>query len=106
MDVGGKPVGQATRHLWEGKRHFTCLWGAMFRRPAAVTHRGVGSGASDSSSVAAVSDHADWLAGRPGAWMRTYVRQVAIADFSAAIVAAIAAVGVRFGAHPNERELI
>jgi exopolysaccharide biosynthesis polyprenyl glycosylphosphotransferase len=38
--------------------------------------------------------------------MRTYVRQVAIADFSAAVVAAIAAVWVRFGAHPNDRYLI
>jgi exopolysaccharide biosynthesis polyprenyl glycosylphosphotransferase len=31
---------------------------------------------------------------------------VAIADFSAAVVAAVAAVGVRFGAHPNDRYLI
>jgi exopolysaccharide biosynthesis polyprenyl glycosylphosphotransferase len=38
--------------------------------------------------------------------MRTYVRQVAIADFSAAVVAAIAAVGVRFGKHPNDRYLV
>jgi exopolysaccharide biosynthesis polyprenyl glycosylphosphotransferase len=38
--------------------------------------------------------------------MRTYVRRVAIADFSAAVVAAIAAVGVRFGVHPNGRYLI
>jgi len=38
--------------------------------------------------------------------MRTYVRQVAIADFSAAVVAAIAAAGVRFGAHPNDRYLL
>src|ERR1700760_346761 len=100
MDVGGKPVGQATRHLWEGKRHFTCLWGAMFRRPAAVTHRGVGSGVSDSSFAAAVSDQSGWLTGRPDAWMRTYVRRVAVADFSAAVVAAAAAAGVRFGANP------
>ena len=35
--------------------------------------------------------------------MRTYARQVAVADFSAAVVAAIAAVGVRFGAHPSDR---
>ena len=38
--------------------------------------------------------------------MRSYVRQVAIADFSAAVVAAIAAVGARFGAHPNDRYLL
>jgi exopolysaccharide biosynthesis polyprenyl glycosylphosphotransferase len=37
--------------------------------------------------------------------MRTYVRQVAIADFSAAVVAAIAAAGVRFGAHPDDQYL-
>jgi exopolysaccharide biosynthesis polyprenyl glycosylphosphotransferase len=58
------------------------------------------------SSIAAVKDHSGWLAGRPDAWMRTYVRQVAIADFSAAVVAAIAALWVRFGAHPNDRYLI
>jgi exopolysaccharide biosynthesis polyprenyl glycosylphosphotransferase len=38
--------------------------------------------------------------------MRTYVRRVAVADFLAAVVAAIAAVAVRFGAHPNDRYLI
>jgi exopolysaccharide biosynthesis polyprenyl glycosylphosphotransferase len=38
--------------------------------------------------------------------MRTYVRQVAIADFAAAVIAAIAAVGVRFGVSPNARYLI
>jgi exopolysaccharide biosynthesis polyprenyl glycosylphosphotransferase len=61
---------------------------------------------SDSSSIGAVSDHSGWLAGRPDAWMRTYVRRVAAADFSAAVVAAIAAVWVRFGAHPNDQYLI
>jgi exopolysaccharide biosynthesis polyprenyl glycosylphosphotransferase len=38
--------------------------------------------------------------------MRTYVRQVAIADFAAAVVAAIAAAGVRFGVNPNGRYLV
>ena len=38
--------------------------------------------------------------------MRTYVRQVVIADFSAAIVAAIAAVLARFGAHANNWYLL
>jgi exopolysaccharide biosynthesis polyprenyl glycosylphosphotransferase len=38
--------------------------------------------------------------------MRTYVRQVAVADFSVAVVAAIAAVGVRFGVSPNSRYLV
>jgi exopolysaccharide biosynthesis polyprenyl glycosylphosphotransferase len=61
------------------------------------------SGVSDSSSFAAVNDHAEWVAGKPHAWMRIYVRQVVIADLSAAVVAAVAAVGVRFGASPNDR---
>ncbi|WP_246115903.1 sugar transferase [Trebonia kvetii] len=58
---------------------------------------------SDYSSIVSVGDHSEWLANRPGAWLRTYVRQVAIADFSAAMVAALAATEVRFGAHPNNR---
>jgi len=37
--------------------------------------------------------------------MRGYVRQVVIADFCAAVVAAVVAVAVRFGAHPNDRYL-
>jgi exopolysaccharide biosynthesis polyprenyl glycosylphosphotransferase len=59
-----------------------------------------------SSSSIAVSDHAGWVAGRPGAWMRTYVQKVVIADFSAAVVAAVAAVGVRFGVSPNGKYLL
>jgi exopolysaccharide biosynthesis polyprenyl glycosylphosphotransferase len=38
--------------------------------------------------------------------MRTYVRKVAFADFGAAVVAAIAAVGVRFGVNANGRYLV
>jgi exopolysaccharide biosynthesis polyprenyl glycosylphosphotransferase len=38
--------------------------------------------------------------------MRAYVRQVVIADFSVAVVAAIAALGVRFGVNPNYRYLM
>lgn len=38
--------------------------------------------------------------------MRTYVRQIAIADFSVAVVAGIAAAGIRFGSHPNSRYLL
>jgi exopolysaccharide biosynthesis polyprenyl glycosylphosphotransferase len=38
--------------------------------------------------------------------MRTYVRQILIADFAAAVVAAIAAVWVRFGTQTNSRYLI
>jgi len=38
--------------------------------------------------------------------MRTYIRQLLLADFAAAVVAAIAAAGVRFGTHPNDRYLM
>ena len=38
--------------------------------------------------------------------MRTYVRRVAIADFSVAVVAAFAAVGVRFGSHADDRYVV
>jgi exopolysaccharide biosynthesis polyprenyl glycosylphosphotransferase len=38
--------------------------------------------------------------------MRTYVRQVVFADFSAAVVAAITAVGIRFGVNPDGRYLV
>src|ERR1700743_2680053 len=38
--------------------------------------------------------------------MRTYVRLIAIADFSVAVVAAIAAVWIRFDGHPNDRYLL
>lgn len=65
---------------------------------------------SDSSisdpSIAAVRDQAAWFADRPDAWMRPYVRRVVIADLSAAVLAAAAAIGVRFGSHPNGEYLI
>jgi len=64
------------------------------------------SGVSDSSPIASVNDHAGRLAGKPDAWMRTYVRQVAIADLAAAVVAAVAAVGVRFGTRPDDRYVV
>ncbi|HEY3878629.1 MAG TPA: sugar transferase [Trebonia sp.] len=38
--------------------------------------------------------------------MRTYVRHLVIADVSVAVVAAAAAVGIRFGLHPNDRYLM
>jgi exopolysaccharide biosynthesis polyprenyl glycosylphosphotransferase len=38
--------------------------------------------------------------------MRTYVRRIALADFAVAVVAAVAAVGVRFGSHPNDQYLV
>ena len=53
------------------------------------------------STVAAVSDPAGWLVDRPDAWMRTYIRRLTIVDLSAGVVAAGAAVGVRFGSHPR-----
>src|SRR5690242_4686574 len=92
--------------LMRGREALLCANGEQCSGGPPSEHRGVGSGVSDSSSVAAVSDRAGWLAGRPGAWMRTYVRQVVAADFSAAVVAAIAAVGVRFGVSPNSRYLV
>src|SRR3984957_18838454 len=79
--------------------------------PAGVCRRdtsrgGVGvSGVSDSSGVASIGDGAGWLTGRSSTWMRTYVRLMVTADFSVAVVAAIAAAGLRFGAHPNDRYL-
>jgi exopolysaccharide biosynthesis polyprenyl glycosylphosphotransferase len=38
--------------------------------------------------------------------MRTYVRNIMLGDFFAAVIAAIAAVGVRFGIHANGRYLV
>jgi exopolysaccharide biosynthesis polyprenyl glycosylphosphotransferase len=38
--------------------------------------------------------------------MRTYVRHLVITDVSVAVVAAAAAVGIRFGLHPNDRYLM
>ena len=57
-------------------------------------------------SMAVVKDHADWLTDRPGTWMRAYVRQIALADFSAGAVAAVTALVIRFGAHPSDRYLL
>jgi exopolysaccharide biosynthesis polyprenyl glycosylphosphotransferase len=62
---------------------------------------------SDSSSVTAtISDRPGWLASRSGAWVRSYVRLLVVADLSVAVVAAVAAVWVRFGGHPNDRYLL
>ena len=57
------------------------------------------------SIIVGAGDHAGWVASRPGAWMRSYVRQLMIADFGAAIVAAIAAVGIRFGLNSTAKYL-
>jgi exopolysaccharide biosynthesis polyprenyl glycosylphosphotransferase len=67
---------------------------------------GVGSIALDYPSLALIRDRDDWQSSRPSSWMRTYVHQIVIADFLAALVAAIAAIGVRFGMHPGNRYLV
>jgi hypothetical protein len=61
---------------------------------------------SNFSSIVSVSGRVGWLAGRPGAWMRTYVRQLVVADFGVAIVAAIAAIGIRFGLSSSAEYLV
>jgi hypothetical protein len=48
------------------------------------THRGVGVVCQILPFVT-VSDHSDWPADQPSVWMRTYIRRIAVADFSAAI---------------------
>ena len=57
-------------------------------------------------SAVAASDRAEWLASRPDAWIRTYVRQVAFADFTVAVVAAAVAAGLRFGGNVNNRYVL
>jgi exopolysaccharide biosynthesis polyprenyl glycosylphosphotransferase len=59
-----------------------------------------------SDSVVVVNDRADRVLGRPATWPRAYRRQVAVADFAVAVTAAVAAIGLRFGAHPNDRYLV
>jgi exopolysaccharide biosynthesis polyprenyl glycosylphosphotransferase len=61
---------------------------------------------SDSSSIAVVADRDDWLIDGLPTWTRNYVRQVVIADFAAAVVGAIAAIGVSFGSSPTYRYLV
>ena len=96
-------------HSRLGRRRGRAIGSNVSAGLAAVAHRGVVtdvSGVSNSSSVTAVSDRPSWLVGRPGAWMRAYVRQVAIADLAVAIAAAIAAYGVRFGVSLHHRYLL
>jgi exopolysaccharide biosynthesis polyprenyl glycosylphosphotransferase len=61
----------------------------------------VGLGVSD-SAVFSTDSQADWLAS-PTAWTRIYLKRVAVADFSVAAVAAVAAVALRFGANPSPK---
>ena len=60
-------------------------------------------GVSGSTIVSSTDSHADWLTVQPVAWTRTYLRKVAAADFAVAAVAAVAAVGLRFGASPSPK---
>ena len=53
-----------------------------------------------------VGNSADRLIGRSTTWRRTYVRRVALADFGAAVVAAVTAVGARFGSGVTGRYLV
>ncbi len=61
---------------------------------------------SELSDSLAIGDRASWLTSQSSPWMRNYVRTIAIADFSVAVVAAIVAVEVRFGSHPNNKYLV
>jgi exopolysaccharide biosynthesis polyprenyl glycosylphosphotransferase len=61
---------------------------------------------SVSSSIVTLGDRFGWATSRPGAWRRNYVRQVVAADFGAAVVAAVAAYGVRFGVHSHDKYLL
>jgi exopolysaccharide biosynthesis polyprenyl glycosylphosphotransferase len=64
----------------------------------------VGLGVSD--SVLVVSNSAERLIGRSSTWKRTYIRHVALADFGAAVVAAVTAAGLRFGSDVTGRYLL
>jgi exopolysaccharide biosynthesis polyprenyl glycosylphosphotransferase len=59
-----------------------------------------------SDSAVVVNDRAGRVLGRQATWPRAYRRQVAVADFAVAVTAVIAAIGVRFGAHPTVKYLV
>jgi exopolysaccharide biosynthesis polyprenyl glycosylphosphotransferase len=59
-----------------------------------------------SDSVAFVGESADRVLGRSATWRRAYVRNVVLADCSAAVVAAVTAVAVRFGSGVTVRYLL
>ena len=61
---------------------------------------------SVSDSVVFVSEPSDRLIRRSDTWKRIYVRRVALADFCAAIVAAVMAVGLRFSGGVTDRYLV
>jgi len=58
------------------------------------------------SAVVSTDSHADWLTGPSEAWTRIYLKRVAVADFSVAAVAAVAAVALRFGAEPSPKYIV
>jgi exopolysaccharide biosynthesis polyprenyl glycosylphosphotransferase len=63
-------------------------------------------GVSGSTIVSTTDSHADWLTVQSVGWTRTYLRKVAAADFAVAAVAAVAAVGLRFGASPTPKYVV
>ena len=68
------------------------------------TSRG-GVGVSD-SAVVSTDSHADWLIDPSSAWTRIYLKRVAVADYSVAVVGAVAAVGLRFGVNPSPEYIV
>jgi exopolysaccharide biosynthesis polyprenyl glycosylphosphotransferase len=58
------------------------------------------------SVVVSTDSHADWLVGPSTAWTRIYIRRAAAADCAVAIVAAVAAVGLRFGVTPSVKYIV
>jgi exopolysaccharide biosynthesis polyprenyl glycosylphosphotransferase len=52
------------------------------------------------------SDRAGRLLSRSGTWRQTYIRQLIIVDFAVAVVAAVAAAGLRFGGNASSEYLL
>jgi exopolysaccharide biosynthesis polyprenyl glycosylphosphotransferase len=65
----------------------------------------VGLGVSG-STVVSTDGHAGWLISQSTAWTRIYLRKTAAADCAVAIVAAVAAVGLRFGVNPSAKYIV
>lgn len=59
-----------------------------------------------SDSAVVQNDRADWLGRQSDSWTRTYVHKVAVADFSVGVLAATAAVELRFGGSVNREYLV
>jgi exopolysaccharide biosynthesis polyprenyl glycosylphosphotransferase len=58
-----------------------------------------------SNSAIAKNERVDWLTRESGAWTRVYVRRVAVADFGAAVLGALAAI-TRFGSYASDKYLL